>query len=277
MNDTQRIECVGFYQLGNRRFRCEHVHGEVNMRQALSQSCNVFFYKLAELVGMDRLARFAGDLGLGEKTGIGSNTETRGFIPTKAWYDQRDEVFRVGYTLNAAIGQGNTRVSLIQLAMAYAAIANGGTVYVPQIVESVAAPNGEVLERFSPRVRRTLSYSPEHIRLIHDALYDVVNEEKGTAYDVKYTSGVLVAGKTGTAQVERHLRNKDDEKRSWYQNRPHAWFAGWAPAHAPELAVVVLVEHGGGGGKNAAPIAIEALKQYLEGKNAGAQLTQGGP
>jgi penicillin-binding protein 2 len=278
MNDAFSVECVGFYELGNRRFRCEHVHGEVSMRAALAESCNVFFYKLAEMVGMDRLARYAADLGLGEKTGIGINTETRGFIPTKRWYETRGEVFRIGYTLNAAIGQGNTRVSLIQLAMAYAAIANGGTLYVPQLIESVQAPDGEVLERFEPRVRRTLSYSPEHIRLIHDALYGVVNESKGTAYDARYTNGVLVSGKTGTAQVERHQRAKDDPKRSWYVNRAHAWFAGWAPAHDPELAIVVLVEHGGGGGKNAAPIAIDTLKQYLESRSAQtAQLLPGAP
>ncbi len=276
MDETQRVDCIGYYQLGNRRFRCEHVHGEINLRNALVQSCNTYFYRLAELVGMDRLARYASELGLGEKTGIGINTETRGFIPTKAWHEQRGEVFRVGYTLNAAIGQGNTRVTLIQLAMAYAALANGGTVYVPQLVDAVQAPSGEVLEQFTPRVRRTLSYRPEHLALIHDALKGVVNEDKGTAYDLKRLSSVLVSGKTGTAQVERHQRRKDDPKRAWYVNRAHAWFAGWAPSDDPELAIVVLVEHGGGGGKNAAPIAIEAMQQYLGQRNAGAHLIQGG-
>ena len=265
MNAKQKIDCGGFYQLGNRRFRCEHVHGEVDMYTALMRSCNVYFYRLAELVGMDRLARYAMDLGLGEKTGIGINTETRGFITTKNGYEQRGEVFRVGYTLNAAIGQGNTRVTLIQLAMLYAALANGGTVYVPQLVEDVRAPDGSVLERFTPRVRRKLNYQPEHIDLIHRALWGVVNDETGTAYDVAHTTSVEVAGKTGTAQVEHHLRAKDDKKRTWYVNRAHAWFAGWAPADKPELAVVVLVEHGGGGGKNAAPIAIATLQQHLGG------------
>jgi penicillin-binding protein 2 len=268
MTDKQEIECNGSYLLGNRRFRCEHVHKKVDMQEALTQSCNIYFYKLAELVGMDRLARFAADLGLGEKTGIGFNTETRGFIPTKSWYEQRGETFRVGYTLNAAIGQGNTRVTLIQLAMLYAALANGGTVHVPQVVEDVRSPDGAVLERFTPRVRRKLSYAPEHVSLIHRALWGVVNEEEGTAYDASHPLGVQVAGKTGTAQVERHERAKDDPKRAFYVNRAHAWFAGWAPAANPELAIVVLVEHGGGGGKNAAPIAIEALKTYLGGADA---------
>ncbi|MFT3927180.1 MAG: penicillin-binding protein 2 [Myxococcales bacterium] len=279
VNTTQRVDCIGFYTLGNRRFRCEHVHGEVSMREALVRSCNTYFYKLGELAGIDRLARFATDLGLGEKTGIGINTETRGFIPTKSWYEQRGEVFRVGYTLNTVIGQGNTRVSLIQLAMVYAALANGGTVYVPQLVDSVQAPDGTVLERFTPRVRRTLKYNPAHMELIHQALWGVVNEEGGTAYDPKYAGGkVQVAGKTGTAQVEHHQRAKDDEQRSWYMHRSHAWFAGWAPADKPELAIVVMVEHGGGGGKNAAPIAIEALKSYYgDSGNQTALTTRGAP
>jgi len=277
LDEKHQVECHGFYQLGNRRFRCEHVHKEIVLRDALVQSCNIFFYKLAEMVGMDRLARFASDLGLGEKTGIGINTEAKGFIPTKSWYEQRGETFRVGYTLNAAIGQGNTRVSLIQLAMLYAAIANGGTVHVPQLVESVSAPDGTVLEQFEPRVRRSLGYKPEHIRLVHQALWGVVNEPKGTAYDAR-SETLAVAGKTGTAQVERHLRDKKDEKRSWYVNRAHAWFAGWAPAEDPELAIVVMVEHGGGGGKNAAPIAIDTLEQYYQGRlNHTALTSRGAP
>jgi penicillin-binding protein 2 len=266
LDEKFKVRCGGFYQLGNRHFRCEHVHGEIAMRDALVQSCNIFFYKLAELVGMDRLAHYATALGLGEKTGIGINTEAKGFIPTKDWYDQRGEIFRVGYTLNAAIGQGNTRLTLMQLAMAYAAIANGGTLFVPQLVENVQAPDGTVLEQFEPRVRRALSFRPEHIALVHHALYGVVNEKKGTAYDARIEGSVAVAGKTGTAQVEQHTRDKRDERRHWYAYRAHAWFAGYAPANDPELAIVVLVEHGGGGGKNAAPIATEALKAYFEAR-----------
>jgi penicillin-binding protein 2 len=266
VDEKFKVGCGGFYQLGNRHFRCEHVHGEISIRDALVQSCNIFFYKVGELVGMDRLAKYAADLGLGEKTGIGINTEAKGFIPTKSWYEERGETYRVGYALNAAIGQGNTRVSLIQLALAYAAIANGGTVYVPQLVENVQAPDGTVLEQFPPRVRRALSFKPEHMALVHHALFGVVNEKKGTAYDARIEGAVRVAGKTGTAQVEQHTRDRNDERRSWYQYRAHAWFAGYAPADAPELAIVVMVEHGGGGGKNAAPIATEALKSYFEAR-----------
>ena len=133
----------------------------------------------------------------------------------------------------------------------------------PQLVESVRAPDGGVLSQFEPQVRRRIPLAPAHVKLIRDALWSVVNREGGTAHDPKSPSGpVSIAGKTGTAQVEQHQRDKADDKRGWYAYRSHAWFAGWAPAEAPELAIVVMVEHGGGGGKNAAPIAVEALQQY---------------
>ncbi|MET0286081.1 MAG: penicillin-binding protein 2 [Polyangiales bacterium] len=264
VDERTEVTCGGVLEMGNRRFRCEHVHGRISLKEALMRSCNIYFYKLGENAGIDRIARMAFDLGLGEKTGIGLNTEARGFIPTKAWYEDRGEPFRIGYALNTAIGQGDTRVSLMQLALTYAAIANGGTLYVPQVVESVNAPDGSLLERFAPQVRKKTELSPLHLKLVHEALYNVVNKEGGTAYDPKYKDGIVaVAGKTGTAQVEQHLRDKSDEKKSWYIYRSHAWFAGWAPAQAPELAVVVMVEHGGGGGKNAAPIAVDAMQHYF--------------
>jgi penicillin-binding protein 2 len=150
--------------------------------------------------------------------------------------------------------------------MAYAAIANGGTLYVPQLVERVSAPNGAVIEEFPPRARQQIAVSPEHMKLVVDGLRGVVNDSKGTAYEVRGESDVLVAGKTGTAQVSRTSpKPGEDPKHAWYHSRDHAWFAGFAPADAPEVAIVVLVEHGGGGGKYAAPVAIDILHQYLGG------------
>lgn len=268
VDEKTEVTCTGVYEFGQRRFRCEHVHGRIALKEALMRSCNIYFYKLAESTGMDAIAAMAMNLGLGEKTGIGINTEARGFIPTKGWYEERGDTFRVGYTLNAAIGQGDTRVTLMQLALTYAAIANGGTLYVPQLVESVNAPDGTPLERFAPQIKQRLPLSPQHLKMVHEALYNVVNREGGTAFDPLYANGpVAVAGKTGTAQVEQHTREKSDEKKSWYIYRAHAWFAGWAPANNPELAVVVMVEHGGGGGKNAAPIAVEAMHHYFGDKS----------
>jgi penicillin-binding protein 2 len=265
IDPNARVECTGSYTLGTTRFRCTSVHGEVDLRQALVQSCNVYFYRLAEQVGLDRLARLAGDFGLGRRTGIGINAETPGFIPTRSWYERVGRRFRLGYALNTGIGQGDVRVTLTQLAMVYAAIANGGTLYVPQIVQRVSGPDGTVVEEFEPRVRRRVHVDPEHLALVIDGLYGVVNDPSGTAYDVRVADGVSVAGKTGTAQVSHRARPDEDPQRAWYYNRAHAWFAGFAPAQSPEVAIVVLVEHGGAGGRQAAPIAMNILQEYLGG------------
>lgn len=265
LEGTTRFDCNGFYELGRRKFRCGHVHGEIDMRHAIVQSCNVYFYRLGQTVGLDRLGKFARDFGLGEPTGLGINTEASGFIPTRDWYKKRHgNQYHLGFTLNAAIGQGNTRVTLIQMAMAYAAIANGGTLYVPQLVHSIEDPDGTTVERFGPRVRRRVSVDPRHLTYVIDGMFGVVNDSNGTAFDARIEGGVPIAGKTGTAQVARRkLRPGADRRRAWYFNRSHAWFAGFAPADNPELVVVVLVEHGGDGGKHAAPIAIQVLQDAL--------------
>jgi penicillin-binding protein 2 len=277
LDPTDRVECEGSYTLGNTRFRCTAVHGEVDMRQSLVQSCNVYFYRLAEQVGLDRLARVAVDFGLGRRSGIGINTEAAGFIPTRSWYERIGRRFRVGYTLNTAIGQGDTKTTLVQLAMAYAAIANGGTLYVPQLVERVTAPDGTVVEEFEPRVRRRLHIDQEHLALVIDGLYGAVNDPSGTAYDAHVVGGVPVAGKTGTAQVSHRARPDEDPSRAWYYNRAHAWFAGFAPAEDPQYAIIVLVEHGGAGGRQAAPIALNILQEYLGGQATTAEATPPAP
>lgn len=260
--DTKtRIKCRGYHELGRRMFKCTQVHDNVAMHEALVQSCNVYFYQLAEMTGMDRIAKIAMDFGLGSKTGIGVNPEASGRIPTHAWTTLRHKgQFRVGYTLNAAIGQGSSTVTILQLAMAYAALANGGTLYAPQIVHAVETSDGAVVQEFSPRVRRSLSVKPEHIAFINKSLEGVVTDEKGTAYKERI-AGVDIAGKTGTAQTSRSSRGIDPS-RLWYFHRDHAWFAGFAPAKSPEIAIVVLVEHGGAGGRAAAPVAMRIARDY---------------
>jgi penicillin-binding protein 2 len=268
LSDTSRFECPGYYELGRRRFRCSHVHGDaVDMRKALVQSCNTYFYRLAELVGLDRLTKLSKDFGLGAVTGLGINTEAAGFVPTRDWYTkQHGDQYWLGFTLNAAIGQGNTRVTLIQLAMVYAAIANGGTLYVPQLVQAVEAPDGSMIEEFPPRVRRRVTVDPKFLAYVIDGMFGAVNDPNGTAYEAKIEGGIPVAGKTGTAQVSRgRLPGGVSQANAWYYRRSHAWFAGFAPADHPELAVVVLVEHGGQGGKYAAPIATRILQEALGG------------
>jgi penicillin-binding protein 2 len=265
--DTREM-CEHIYVLGKTRFKCEGFHGQTKLHDAIVHSCNIFFYHLGEKTGIDALAALAGEFGFGQRTGIGINHEVPGLVPTKAWYNQHyGGQFRLGFTLNAAIGQGNTKVTVLQLAMAYAALANGGTLYAPQIVRSIESPNttgeGSVEIDFAPRVRRKINLAPDNLHAVLEGMHGVVNEPGGTAYKER-TTKVDVAGKTGTAQVSKINQKAGIDPRSiWYFNRDHAWFAGVAPYDDPEIAVVVLVEHGGGGGHNAAPIAMRVFEDWF--------------
>jgi penicillin-binding protein 2 len=261
----ERTKCHGSYEIGRRRFRCTKTHGVVALYDAIVQSCNVYFYELGARPGMmDRLAKYAADLGLGAPTGLGINGEEGGFVPTEEWYREQKrenpkaEGFQVGQALNAVIGQGSTRVTLVQMATLYAAIANGGKLWLPQIVDHVEAPDGQVLEEFPPRVRREITVSPENLAFVRQALVGVVNEPKGTAFKARSTE-IEVAGKTGTAQV--HGRHSDST--GTYEGTEHAWFVGFAPAGRPKIALSVLVEHGGHGGEVAAPVAMEIVDNYF--------------
>jgi penicillin-binding protein 2 len=259
------LTCSGFHELGRRTFRCPKPHGDLTLRDALVRSCNVFFWDLAELTGMDTIARYAREFGFGSPTGVGYNSEAKGFLPTKDWYAKKfPGRFRIGHTLNAAVGQGNVKVTLMQLAVAYSAIANGGTVYKPQVIQRIETADGDIVKDFHPETRRRIAVSKQSLDLILESLIGVVEEEEGTAYTA-YSDKIQVAGKTGTAQVAKRARKPgDDLAKFYYQNRDHAWFAAVAPATAPEIAIITLVEHGGAGGEHAAPIGVEIAKRYFE-------------
>ena len=263
VDPAQRIECTGFIKIGRQKFRCNKRHEWVDLYDSVVQSCNVYFWELAETVGIERINRFAEAFGFAERTGIGVNSEAKGFLASREWYEEHYGAFRIGYTLNTAIGQGNTRVTVLQLALAYAAIANGGSLYIPQVVQNVRAPDGSLSETFQPRVRRDLGIAAQHLDLIQRSLVDVVQQEDGTAYRARNKDGVPVAGKTGTAQVVSRKGRSEESSSAWYLDRSHGWFAGFAPAHDPQVAFAVLVEHGGSGGASAAPIATAVMQQYL--------------
>ncbi len=264
VDPSEIIYCKGYYEYGKHSaFRCTHVHGPVNFHYAVVRSCNVFFYHMAERVGMDRMARYAREFGLGTPTGLGLNSEAAGFIPTKAWYNKHmPGGFRIGHTLNSGIGQGNVLVTPLQLAMLYATIANGGRLYLPQVVLSVEAPDGRIVRSFPPKVRRYVRVSPATLARIRRALEGVVEDPLGTAYDARIPE-IRVAGKTGTAQVtKRGARGKGPK--DWWHFQDHAWFAAYAPADNPQIVVVVLIEHGGSAGRVAAPVAMQIIRQYFE-------------
>lgn len=262
----ERIYCPGSFRLGRRTYRCwkRGGHGEVNLREALVHSCDVYFYQLGLRLGIDRLAFFARGFGLGRPSGVDLPQEKSGHVPTSAWKERRfGEPWMRGETVSAAIGQGFNTVTPLQLTLAYAAIVNGGTLLEPRLVRRLGAHDALAV-RSRPVQRGRVPVETRHLARVRDALIDVVQEIGGTGGRAR-VPGVLVGGKTGTAQIvalERVAGLEDDEIPLRY--RDHAWFVGFAPAVKPEILVGVLVEHGGSGGAVAAPIAQKVLARYFE-------------
>jgi penicillin-binding protein 2 len=255
------ITCHGGLRFGKRMFHCDKSHGKLNLHFALAESCDVYYYELGQTLGLDRMAKVAHDLGLGEPTGLGLNAESPGLVPSMDYYKRMPGGFQKGFLLNTAIGQGDTKATVLQIAMAYAAIANGGKLFVPQIVERVQSPDGTTVQEFGPRLRRQISASPETLQKVRAALYDAVNHpppHEGTSFRAR-VPGLDVAGKTGTAQTGKfHKEGAEGD-----ENNSHSWFASFAPSKKPEIAVVVLIEHGGFGGKAATPTAMEIYEGYF--------------
>jgi penicillin-binding protein 2 len=261
--EDEPLFCTGAYEIANTRFHCTASHGKLDMLGAIQHSCNVYFWTLAERVGLDRIADIARQYGFGAPTNLGLNGDGAGRIPTKAWYESRGR-YMVGNATNAATGQGDVEVTVMQVAMAYTALANGGTLWVPQVVDRIEAADGTVITSFEPQVARTIKTPPAVLDVWQRGMWKVVNELGGTAFPYAHSDVVDIAGKSGTAEVKKRRKKKgevDREVKGWNPAASHAWFAGWAPAASPEVVVVVLVEHGGSGGKIAGPIA----KQILEG------------
>lgn len=270
IDPRRHVNCRGFLRFGRRVFRCTQSHGSTDLHKAIAESCNVYFYSLVADygLGMDMIADVGLRYGFGKKTGLGINAETSGRMPTRAWMTLRNKgQFRQGFTVNAGIGQGATTASVLQLALAYAALANGGTLYQPQLIRAVETAGGEVVQEFSPRIRRRIPLDGTFRKLLDRSLWGGVNEAGGTAHKARL-AGVDVSGKTGSAQVSHRLARGEELDNIWYFNRDHAWFSGYAPSNTPEVAVVVLIEHGGAGGKHAAPVAFEIIQAYQQLKEA---------
>ncbi len=268
IDENTIIYCPGHYYFGKRVYRCwKHSgHGEVDLRKAITESCDVYFYQVGERVGVDNLAKYARKLGLGQKTGVEMEHEKSGLIPTKEWKRKRyQEKWHQGETLSIAIGQGFNLLTPLQVALMTATAANGGKVYKPQIIESVTTPEGEVIERFEPQIIGELNDRERaFLKIIREGLVGVVQGKRGTARNVRI-KGLTIGGKTGTAQVVRIAQYKGlKEKDIPYKFRDHAWFTCYAPADDPQIAVTVLVEHGLHGGSGAGPIARVILKKYFE-------------
>ena len=258
------VRCIGHTELGNRNFHCwkRGGHGTLGMREAIKQSCDVYFYDLAKRVGIDRLAEVSRRFGLGELPEIGLADAKSGIMPDKDWKWARfGESWQTGETLNAGIGQGYMLSSPLQLAQMTATIANGGYRVQPRLVKARAGDRIKALSLEGTGLERA------HVELIQDAMTAVVNEKRGTARGSRILlPGLQLAGKTGTAQVRRISKAerltgvlKNDEL-PW-NLRDHALFVGFVPADKPRYAISVVVEHGGGGSKVAAPIARDVILQ----------------
>jgi penicillin-binding protein 2 len=270
------INCNGSYRFQNRTYHCwkEKGHGPVNLKKALTESCDVYFYQAGQSVGVDQLARYAQGFGLGKKTGIQLDNEKTGLTPTVAWKEQKyREPWQKGETLSTAIGQGFNLVTPLQLCRMTAATANGGTLYKPQFIENVIDIDGNIITTFTPVQNGKIIASEESLKLVQEGLVAAVNDQHGTGQAARLKD-ITVAGKTGTAQVVHLSQNEnlaDDEIP--YEYRDHAWFTCYAPAEAPEIAVTVLLEHGGHGGSAAAPIARKLLQKYFDLKKQRTPIT----
>jgi penicillin-binding protein 2 len=266
VNPEDTVFCPGYYRLGRRAYRCwrRGGHGEVDLHDALVQSCDVYFYTVGHKLGIDTLARYAKMLGMGSLTQVNLIGEKPGLVPTKDWkLKARGEEWLAGETISASIGQGFNLVTPIQQARLLATVANGGVVLKPYLVRQIRDKDGNVIRETFPHIEKRLESRPDTLSLIQKGLFGVVNEKRGTGWRARLKQ-IKVAGKTGTAQVVRLKKGpkSEEDEETLYKHRDHAWFVGYAPFENPEIAVAVIVEHGGHGGSAAAPIVRKIIQAY---------------
>jgi len=264
MQDKEKpVICPGSFRLGNRVFRCwrEKGHGAVDMYRAIVQSCDVYFYTLGLKLGPDRVAKLEKDAGLGTITGIDLPGERKGLVPDTEW--KRDVAKDRWYDYESVIlgiGQGAIHLTPLEVAVGYGALATGGEVMRPRVVSKVVDMGGKVRE-FAPERLRKLPWKPENVAFIRKALAGVVNDF-GTGGGAKLP-GIVVGGKTGTAQVASVKGKMIKSEDLPYQIRDHAWFVAFAPVDDPQIVVAAMVEHGGHGGSAAAPIVKAVMQEFF--------------
>lgn len=267
INANTTFSCPGFLKFGNRTYRCwkKWGHGEVDVLKALSESCDVYFYKVGQELGVDRLAWYARGFGLGEPTGVDLDHEAGGLVPTARWKKSRVGVsWQKGETLSVVIGQGFNLVTPLQMAMVTAAVGNGGTRYRPRIVKTIRTADGNTIYDSVPEVVGRLPVSENTLRLVREGLFKAVNDRHGTAWRSRL-DGVAMCGKTGTAQVVGRREDGAGEDGQGEPIKDHAWFVAYAPRKDPKIAVAVIIEHGEHGSSAAAPVAAEMIRFYLSG------------
>ncbi|NIP38484.1 MAG: penicillin-binding protein 2 [Candidatus Dadabacteria bacterium] len=259
VDHTTRFFCPGHYKLGKKIFRCwkSGGHGWVDIHKALVESCDVFFYEVSQIIGIDKIDKYSRQMGYGSYTGVDIG-EKPGISPNKTWKKERlNRPWYKGDTVNVSIGQGFLSVTPLQVAVMTSTIANGGYRVTPHFVKEVVAGSGEKLYEYKDS-REEIEVDDNFISIVSNAMAGVVNQNNGTARRARLRD-IEVAGKTGTAQVVALDSSKIKDKK--YDH--HAWFTAFAPAKTPEIAVTVLLEHGGKGGAVASPVARQIIDTYF--------------
>ena len=265
---TTVVTCPGHFRLGRRVYRCwkRGGHGPVDLARAIAESCDVYFYELGKTLGVETLARYAKRFGFGSATGIDVRGEVPGLVPTPEWkLRARGEPWVGGETISLAIGQGANLTTPIQLAVAYAAIANGGRLVQPRVVLRRETWDGVVIEETQPIFRAENIIAQPILEMVKSALTRVVMDPRGTGRRAR-VPGIIVAGKSGTTQVvSLDLVEGLEPEEIPLRYRDHALFVAFAPVESPEIVVVAIVEHaGGGGGAVAAPMVQKVLAKYFQ-------------
>jgi penicillin-binding protein 2 len=264
---NDRIFCPGFLRFGSRNYRCHKKagHGAVDMREAMVQSCDVYFYTVGQRLGVDRIHDYALRFGLGRPTQVDLGEEVSGIIPSTEWKrryfrDPENQKWYPGETLSVAIGQGAVVTTPLQITRAIAALVNGGRLLKPYLVKGITATEGSFDDdQFVTEEQGKLDIDPAILNRIRESMVGVVNAPNGTGKrsQIPTRPDIVVAGKTGTAQVAA-LEHGDKE-----QFKDHAWYTAYAPADNPSIVVTALIENGGSGGAVAAPLVRQVLEAYF--------------
>ena len=261
ITESSTYTCNGFFYVKGRStpFKCwkwrQGGHGVVDVQGAIKESCNIFFYHLGQEIGVNALHDYATQFGLGQKTGIILPNEKKGLIPNEEWKQRvKQEPWYAGETPPVTIGQGAIEITPLQAITMINLISTGGMYVPPQLF----------LDQTKEVQPKQLPFSKSQLHLIRSGMVAAVNAKGGTAWLVR-SKKLIIAGKTGTAQVIGHktLANLDEDERNQKALQNHAWFAAFAPSETPEISVVVLIQHGGAGAKDAGPIAKQILDYYF--------------
>jgi penicillin-binding protein 2 len=275
--------CTGSYKIHKTLWRCfkREGHGAISLAEALRASCDSYFYELGHRMGLDNLSQSAALLGFGSLTGISVPGETSGILPSRAYYKKKSGFVAPGNVVNMSIGQGDLSVTPLQLAVAYAALANGGIIYKPQLVEEISSEHNDQRTIFHKVITSTIADASYDFAEIVQGLSHVA-EQRGTAYGIRHNpkfsdiarwlkdNNMRVVGKTGTAQVVHFSKAIDhiyDVESIPYKQRDHSWFVGLFPEEKPEIVIVVMTEHAGFGGAVSTPVAVRLMKYWHEQAN----------